>query len=310
MRFEVTILGSNSAMPAYGRFPTSQVLNVQEHLILIDCGEASQIRIDELHIKKNRINHIFISHLHGDHFFGLIGLIASYNLSCRKEPLEIFGPKGLKEIIEIQLHYSQTPLAFELYFHEVDPSKHQLIYENQVFEVFSIPLVHRIPTSGYLFREKPLSRNIIPEKIEEYQIPYQLIDGIKQGNDLKLPNGQVVSNEELTIPPMAPRAYAFCSDTVYQEELIPIVKGCDLLYHETTFRHDKLEQAIRTMHTTALQAATIAKKAKVGKLITGHYSSRYKDLTPLLEEARSVFPNTELGLEGRTYEVEQRRLEE
>jgi ribonuclease Z len=303
MRFEVTILGSNSAIPANGRFPTSQVLNVSEQLYLIDCGEGTQWRMQECNIKKNKINEIFISHLHGDHIFGLIGLLTSYSLARRTEPIKIYSPKGMEEIIEVQLRHISGALSFSLTFHELDTTRHQLIFEDNLIEVFTIPLKHRIPTCGFLFREKPHPLNINPAKIVAFKIPVEKIRAIKNGADLKLSNGEIIPNAELTYPPQEGRSFAFCSDTVYDESIVPFIKGIDLLYHEATFLHDLEHLAEETMHSTVKQAATIAQKAKVGQLIIGHYSSRYKDLAPLLDEAQKVFSNTVLGIEGETVSV-------
>ena len=307
MRFSITILGCNSALPAYGRFPTSQALNVSENLYLIDCGEGTQIQLNKFGIRRNRINQIFISHLHGDHVFGLMGILTSFSLSGRKKRLHIFSPAGLEEMIEVQVRLSHSKLSYPLEFHEIDTSTSSIIFEDKLLEVTSIPLKHRIPTTGYLFKEKRKPFNIIAEKLEMYQVPFTKITDIKNGKDFIHQSGKIISNKEFTMPPVLPRSYAFCSDTMYTESIIPIINGADLLYHETTYCHDLAERAKETMHSTALEAATIAKKAKVGKLITGHYSSRYAELSPILEEAKSVFQNVELGLEGRTFEVAMKR---
>ncbi len=304
MKFELTILGCNSAIPANNRFPTSQVLNIRGNLYLIDCGEGTQVRLRENRIKRSRINQIFISHLHGDHVFGLIGLLSSYGLNGRKEPLHIYCPPHLDEMINIQIKYTGHPLPYPLEFHITDTEKHQLIFEDNLLEVYTIPLIHRVPTHGFLFKEKQQSDSMIPEKIEKYNIPFQEINRIKNGGDWTTPNGNVIPHSKLTIPAAAPRSYAFCSDTAYNEAIIPIIKGVDLLYHESTFLHKELEYAERTKHSTSIQAATIAKKAEVGKLVLGHYSSRYIELDELQDEAKTVFQNTELGLEGKRFSVE------
>ncbi len=307
MRFDVTILGSNSAIPAHGRFPTSQVLNVSEQLYLIDCGEGTQWRLSEYNIKKSNINEIFISHLHGDHIFGLIGLLTSFSLSKRKEPIKLFSPKGLEEIIRVQLKIIGAALSYPLTFFELDTTRSQIIFEDNLVEVTTFPLQHRIPTSGFLFKEKLRSLNIIPSMIETYKIPIEKIKEIKNGADYKLLNGKIIPNKELTYPPLGKRSFAFCSDTAYTESILPFIKGVDLLYHESTFLHDMVQLAEETLHSTVKQAATIAKKAHVGKLIIGHYSSRYKDLTPLLDEAQKIFPNTVLGIEGKTVSVDYKK---
>jgi ribonuclease Z len=304
MRFEVTILGSNSAIPANGRFPTSQVLNVSEQLYLIDCGEGTQWRLQEYNIKKRKINEIFISHLHGDHIFGLIGLLTSLSLARRTDPITIFSPKGMEEIIQVQLMHTGGTLSFPLSFFELDTTRHQLIFEDNLIKVFTIPLKHRIPTCGFLFKEKTRPLNINPAKIVEFEIPVEKIRAIKNGADFELANGELIPNAELTYLPRQSRSFAFCSDTVYDESIILFIKGVDLLYHEATFLHDLKHLAEETMHSTAKQAAVIAQKANVGKLIIGHYSSRYKDLVPLLDEARKIFLNTVLGIEGETVSVD------
>ena len=302
MRFELILLGTNSALPAFGRFPSAQVLNVQENHYLIDCGEGAQIRMDEFRVRRYKIKQIFISHLHGDHIYGLIGFLSSLSLSDRTAPMDIFAPLGLEEIIRVQLKYAGG-LSFPLRFHTTDTEQHRLIFENASIEVYSLPLVHRAPASGFLFKEKERPRSMKAEKIEAYHIPYSDIPAIKNGAGYKLPDGQFIFNEELTWPPPAPRSYAYCSDTAYQEALVPLIQGVDLLYHESTFCEDKREQAALTGHSTAHQAATIAKMAGAGQLALGHYSSRYQNLEPFLKEARAVFPNTELGLDGKVFEV-------
>ena len=307
MHFDLTILGCNSAIPAHGRFPTSQVLNVSDQLYMIDCGEGAQWRLQETGIKRGKINQIFISHLHGDHIYGLIGLLNSYSLSKREEPITVFSPNGLEEIIRVQLKYTKAELSFPLFFIDVDTTEHQLIFEDSFVEVYSIPLTHRAPTSGFLFREKPRPLNIIASKIEEFNIPIQKIKEIKSGADFTLPNGTILSNSELTLPPIPSRSYAFCSDTLYDESIVSLIHGVDLLYHESTFLHELKPMAQETMHSTAKEAATIAKKANVGQLVLGHYSSRYKELNPLLDEAIQVFPNTVLGLDGKVIAVPLRK---
>lgn len=307
MRFEVTILGSNSAIPAHGRFPTSQVLSVSEHSYLIDCGEGTQWRLQEYNIKKSKIDVIFISHLHGDHIFGLIGLLTSLSLSGRTKPVKVFSPHGLEEIIRIQLKIIGGDFNFPLHFQALDTTRSQVVFEDNLIEAATIPLEHRIPTCGFLFKEKPRPLNIIPSKIKEYNISVEQIKEIKMGADFKLPDGRLIPNETLTFPRAEVRSYAFCSDTVYNESIIPLIKGVDLLYHETTFLHKMAHLAKETMHSTVEQAATIAKKANVGQLIIGHYSSRYKDLEPLLDEAQKVFPNSVLAIEGKTIAVDPKR---
>lgn len=301
MNFELTILGSNAAVPAHGRHLSAQVLTVGNESYLIDCGEGTQFQMMKFHVKRYKINHIFISHLHGDHIFGLIGLLMSYDLRGRQQPLHIYSPKGLQAMIEIQFN---EPPKFPLHFHVTDPTHSSLLFENKQVEVRSIPLVHRAPCHGFLFSEKPRLANVIKDKIEAYQIPYQVIPTIKNGADYTLEDGTVIPNEELTKPAGSPRRFAYCSDTMYSEAILPIIEGVDILYHEATFMHDLLSKAEKTMHTTAYQAAHLAQKANVKQLILGHFSSRYSDLAPLLKEAQNVFEQTTLVEEGKTIVVE------
>lgn len=307
MRFELTILGCNAAIPAFDRHPSAMVLNVREKLFLIDCGEGTQIQMNRYNIKRSRINHLFISHLHGDHIFGLAGLLTSMSLAGRTEGLAIFSPDGLEQMVRLQLKLSHSFLTYPLQFTVVDTTQSSLVFEDEDVEVSTIPLKHRIPTAGYLFREKPRPLNVIPEKLKAYQIPVEAIKFIKKGNDYIDPDGKVIAVEELTLPPFLPRSFAYCSDTAYLPDLIPLIRGVDLLYHETTFGEEKLEQAHQTMHSTAKQAAQIAKAAEVGQLLMGHYSSRYANLDGLHAEATAVFPSTVLGVEGQRYSVEARR---
>ncbi|HHM21851.1 MAG TPA: ribonuclease Z [Bacteroidetes bacterium] len=306
MEFALTILGVSGALPAFGRFPTSQFLQIQNHYFLIDCGEGAQMRLADFGLPRSRINHIFISHLHGDHFFGLPGLLFSYALTGRTTPLHVYSPEGLQPMIRALL-LPGAQLSFPLHFHTFQTDKNTLLLENEQLTVHTIPLRHQVPTCGFLFREKPFLKNIIKEKITELGLSIQQIKAVKKGSDLTLDNGQHLPNHSLTLPPFVPRSYAFISDTLYHPPVVAQIKDVDMLYHETTFCEADLQHAIATMHTTARQAATIAQKAGAGTLITGHYSSRYKDLEVLLEEARAVFAHTLPGREGETYRVERRR---
>ncbi|MBK9733060.1 MAG: ribonuclease Z [Chitinophagaceae bacterium] len=302
MTFEVTILGSNSALPAHGRHPTSQVLNHNEKLFLIDCGEGTQIQLTNYRIKRSKINQIFISHLHGDHYYGLIGLLTSYHLLKRVEPLHLFCPKGLKEILDLNFKYSDTHLTYELVVHEIDCSSSKLVFENEHLSVTTIPMKHRIPCCGFLFREKARDRRILPEKLEQFEIPLSNIVDLKAGKDVTV-GGRTIANHELTGEPPAPRCYAFCSDTLYSEHFLTQVKGVDLLYHEATFMEESAERASLTFHSTTLQAAKIALKAEVKKLLIGHFSAKYEDLQLVLQEAASIFPDTQLAIEGLTIQI-------
>ncbi len=260
------------------------------------------MRMSDFNIPRHKIHQIFISHLHGDHVFGLPGLLFSFDLSGRQEPLDIYSPAGLKEMILAQLRPS-IALSYPIQFHEIDTSVPELVFENPTISVESIPLKHGIPTVGFVFREKPRPLNIRPEKIAEYQLTIQHIKAAKAGEDVLLENGKLVGNQELTLPPAPLRSYAFLTDTLCDEAVLPHIQGVSSLYHDTTFCDDHVENAALTMHSTVRQAAQLASKAKVGRLITGHYSSRYKDLDVFLEEALPIFPNTVLGLEGTTYEI-------
>lgn len=306
MTFEVTILGSNSAIPANGRHPTSQVLNFNERLFLIDCGEGTQMQFNKYKIRFAKIDHIFISHLHGDHFFGLIGLITSYNLNHRTATLHIYGPKGIDEIINLQLSYCSRPTDYPIEFHIFEPNNGAIVFEDKTMKVTSLEMIHRIPCSGFIFTEKFTEYNIRKEKIKEYRIPFEAIGDIKKGADLQLADGQIIPNSELTLPLPTPRSYAFCTDTLYNEALLPHLQGVNLLYHEATFDKTRAERALETFHSTSVQAAEIAKKAQVQKLIIGHFSSRYhdNDLENLLNEAKSVFPNASLAIEGYTFPID------
>lgn len=302
--FELTILGCSSATPTSKRNPTAQVLNVCDRLFLIDCGEATQIQLRRYKIKFQKINHIFISHLHGDHYFGLIGLLSSMHLLGRTKELHLYAPAELKEIIDLQHKYSYTQLNYEIIFHPLQFEKSELLFEDEKVSVETIILNHRINCCGFLFKEKPHPRNIIPEKIKEYKIPTVEIPKIKNGSDYNTEEGKKIKNAELTIEGFPQRSYAYCSDTCYYEPIIEKIRGVDLLYHEATFMQDMAARAKETFHTTTIQAGTIAQKAAVKKLIIGHFSARYKDAEPLLIETKTVFENTVLAAEGERYTLE------
>ncbi|MCX6291920.1 MAG: ribonuclease Z [Bacteroidetes bacterium] len=304
MIFEVTILGSSSATPIYQRHPTAQVLNIHEHLFLVDCGEGTLIQMNRYRVKFHRINHIFISHLHGDHYLGLMGLLSTMHLQGRANPLHLFAPGDLQEIIGIQLKFSQTVLRYEIIFHPLNPTSPMLIYEDDDIEISTIILNHRIPCTGFLFAEKQRQRKLLKEKLFEYQVPVSAYQDLKNGNDYIREDGRKLLNSELTGDPRTPRKYAFCSDTSYDERILPHIAGIDLLYHEATFMNDKVERASETFHTTAAQAATIALKANVKRLLIGHFSARYKNLYPLLGEAKEIFSNTTMAMEGDRFLIE------
>lgn len=301
MKFEVTILGSSSATPVYNRNPSAQLLNCNEKFYLIDCGEGTQQQLTKYNLKAARIDYIFISHLHGDHYFGLIGLLSSLHLNGRVKPMQIFGPKPLLEILEIQFKYSDTVLRYPIEFFPIEADESRQIFENQDLVVKTIVLNHRIPTTGFVFQQKQRQRKLIKEKTDE--IPMAYYTALKKGVDVELPDGKILSSEEYTTPADPPRCYAYCSDTMYDESYFSSIKDCDTLYHEATFMHELLDRAKETHHTTALQAGEVAKINGVQKLLIGHFSSRYKTLQMLLEETQSVFENTELAVEGRTFHL-------
>lgn len=304
MSFELTILGSSSATPTATRHPSAQVLNHNERLFLIDCGEATQIQMIRYKVKMHRINHVFISHLHGDHYLGLMGFISTLHLQGRSIPLHIYGPQDLETLIRLQLEYSDTTLRYSLEFHIIDNTEPKIIYEDSDISVETIILSHRIPCTGFVFRQKPQLRKIIREKILQYDIPVEAMSSIKQGADFTDENsGKIIPNSEITTEPSPVKSFAYCSDTIYDESLLPQIKGVNTLYHESTFMHDMLLRAQETYHTTCLQAGQLAKKAMVKQLIIGHFSARYSDLDPLLLEAQSAFANTTLAIEGNTYPI-------
>jgi ribonuclease Z len=304
MKFEVTILGSSSATPIFNRNPSSQTLNINDRLYLIDCGEGTQQQMLRFGVKASRIDNIFISHLHGDHYLGLVGLLSSLHLNGRTKPLNLFAPFQLKEIIDIQLKYSETELQYEINYVDTDPAKAALIFENQDITVETIPLYHRIPTTGFLFKQKNRNRKLLKDKAEELNIPVEYYTALKKGQNYVAPDGKVYKNSDLTVAPEAPKTYAYCSDTIYSEQYFKQISGVDLLYHESTFLNDMLERAQSTFHTTALQAGHVALKTSVKKLALGHFSARYKTLDDLLAEAQTVFPNSELAIEGKTFVIE------
>ncbi|MBL0329232.1 MAG: ribonuclease Z [Bacteroidetes bacterium] len=296
--FELTILGCSSATPTSKRNPTAQLLNIAERFFLIDCGEATQIQLRRFKLKFQRINHIFISHLHGDHYLGLMGLISSMHLLGRTIELHLYCPAELQEIIEVQFKHSQSYIKFQIVYHPHQYVDNAIIFEDDRVEVRTLVLNHRIPCCGFIFKEKPLPPTISKETIYQHHLTVEEIVAIKEGSDLTKNNGEVIKNSDLLNPPLVPRSYAYCSDTCYDERIIDYIKGVNLLYHEATFLQEMEARAKETFHTTALQAGMIAKQANVKQLMIGHYSARYKDLEPLLVEAKSVFDNTILAIEG------------
>ena len=304
MTFSLTILGNSSAIPTSTRYTSAHVLNVHERFFLIDCGEGTQMQLRRHKIKLGKINHIFISHLHGDHTFGLFGLLSSYGILNRTTDLHIYASPDLERIINNHLIAFGIFLPYKLVFHALDCSRSEKIYEDDKMWVETIPLKHRIPTCGFLFKEKPKLKNIRKDVIEKYKISIKEIIRIKEGTDFVTPEGQVIRNEKLTFDPPKPRSFAYCVDTRYHGVINTKERHVDLLYHEATYMQDLADRAKETFHSTSFQAATMAKKAKVGKLILGHFSPRYKNLDLLLDEARQVFKNTFIGEEGLTFSIE------
>ena len=298
MSFKLTILGCNSALPTVDKNPTSQLLSANERFFLIDCAEGTQVQLRRYKIKFQRINHIFISHLHGDHYFGLIGLISSMHLLGREKELHLYAHPPLKEIIDSQLAASNTELCYPLFFHPLPYENEQILFEDNKIEVSNILLDHGIPCSGFLFKEKLSLRKINSEKINEYNVPIDQLKSLKNGEDFITIEGEKICNEILTTENRLPISYAFCSDTKYNDRIVEKIKNVSLLYHETTFMEDRKERAIETFHSTTIDAATIAVKSEVGALLIGHFSQRYKDLDELLSETKSVFDNTKLAQQG------------
>jgi ribonuclease Z len=304
MSLKLTILGCHSATPRVNAYPTSQYLEINNQHFLIDCGEGTQRQMRKYKIGFSKINHIFISHLHGDHFFGLIGLIATFGILNREKELHIYGPKGVKELINIQLKLSSSWTKYVLIFHELTSKKSELIFEDEKVTVHTIPLHHRVYTNGFLFREKEGLRKVDLSKTALYpEIDTCDYQNLKNGKDFVLENGTVISNETLTQNPNKTKSYAFCSDTSYKPDIVPIIKNATLLYHEATFLNDREDLAKKTRHSTAKQAATIALAAEVEQLILGHYSSRYKDITAFKKEAETVFPNLILAEAGKEIKI-------
>ena len=303
MKFEVTIIGSSSATPVYNRNPSAQLLNCNEKIYLIDCGEGTQQQLMKFGIKASKIDLIFISHLHGDHYFGLIGLLSSMHLNGRIKPIKIFAPAALKDILELQFKHSETILRYDIDFKAIEPGQTTQIYENADLTVETIVLNHRIPCTGFKFTQKKRLRKLIVEKLEQEQIPVEYFPLLKRGMDLDLPGGTVLRNADYTMDSDEPKSYCYCSDTLADDSYLSQLENCTMLYHEATFLHEMLERANQTHHTTALQAGEVAKNVNADKLLIGHFSSRYKTLLPLLEEAKTIFENTELAIEGSTYQI-------
>lgn len=302
MAFELTILGCNSAVPAYGRHPSSQILKTNNHQFLIDCGEGTQFQLSKYKIKRSKINHIFISHMHGDHYFGLAGLLSTFYLNGRKESVNIYAPPELESIIRSQVTPPNSFVNYNILFHPLNFETSSTILELEDIIVQSFPVTHRIPCCGFSFHEKKQGRSIIGEKMKALNIPYDRINDIRKGADFISKDGTVIANNEITEENTTPlSSYAYSADTSYNEDIIPIIKNVSTLYHDCTFGCDFQDRALATKHSTSHDAATIAKKAKVNQLILGHYSAKYKEIEFLKEEAQSIFKNTDLALEGKVF---------
>lgn len=302
-KFEVHILGCGSALPTTRHLATSQVINIREKLFMIDCGEGAQVQLRKSRLKFSRLNHIFISHLHGDHCFGLMGLISTFGMLERTANLHIHCHADLQRILEPQIEFFCKGMPYNVVFELFNPGEQAVIYDDRSVSIETIPLRHRVPCCGFLFREKPTPNHIRRDMIDFYQIPTYLINRIKNGEDYVLEDGTVIPNTRLTTPSDPPRSYAYCSDTCYLPRICEQIKGCDLLFHEATFADADAKRAKETFHTTAPQAAEIAKAAQVKKLVIGHYSARYEDESILLKEASEVFPQTILAQENLKIEL-------
>lgn len=297
----LTILGNNSAIPAFDRHPTAQVLQTQEETYLIDCGEGTQMQIAKYKIRRSKINYIFISHLHGDHYFGLIGLITSMSLLGRTQPLHLYGPADLQKILQLQMDAAKTVLNYEFYFHPL--TEEGEIMNNNKMTVRCFKTQHRIECWGFYFKEKRNPRKIDAERIKSFDIPASFYEKLQHGEDYTTKKGTIVPNDEVTIAAPAPKSYAYCADTIFDEGLVDKVKNADLLYHEATYLKDNEKKAAERFHSTTIQAAMIAEKSGAKKLLIGHFSAKYELLDDFLSETTAVFPNTELALQGICYKI-------
>jgi len=307
MPFQVTILGSNSALPAHGRHPSAQVLQTGDRLIMLDCGEGTQMRLSDCRIRPGKLEIILISHLHGDHYFGLVGLLNSFHLTGRLRPLTVYAPAELLPILELQMRYTKGQLSYALSVVPTGADGVHLLFQDAAMEILSFPLHHGpAPTTGFLIRERAGGRRIQGEKAQALRIPHADMERLRQGEDVLDAAGRLVRNQDLTLNPWQPRSYAYCSDTAYLPALSDVLRGVDLLYHEATYAEADAHRAAERFHSTARQAALLAASAGVGRLLIGHFSSRYDQLDSLLAESRDVFPNTDLALEGEVFSVEKR----
>lgn len=304
MSLSITILGSNSALPTSKRFSSAQVLNMLERYFLLDCAEGTQMQLRRTRTKFGKINNIFISHLHGDHYLGIFGLLSTFNLLGRKNALNIYAPSEFEKVLEFHKSFIEHDIVFPINFHPLSDSSYSLIYEDKKIETYKFPLKHRIPTYGFLFKEKKKELHIRKEVINKYNLSIQEIKAIKEGSDLFLENNNIIPNIELTLPPSPQLSFAYCTDTIYNENIIQYIKDVDVLYHESTFLEETKARAKQTFHSTAADAATIAKKANAKQLIIGHFSARYHDTDQFLTEAQQVFKNTILAEDCKTIEYQ------
>lgn len=305
MSLNLTILGCHSATPRVNAYPTSQYLEINNSHFLIDCGEGTQRQMRKYKVGFSKIDHIFISHLHGDHFYGLVGLLSTYGILSREKELHVYGPKGIKEVTLLQLKISQSHAKYKIVFHELSSIKSELIFEDDKVSVSTIPLNHRVYTNGYLFKEKEKPKKLHMGNISNYEeIGRADYLNIKAGKDIILSTGEIIPNDELTLPPKKALSFAFCSDTMFKPDIVPIIKDVDLLYHEATFLADREDLAKKTKHSTSKQAAQIAKAANAKQLVVGHYSGRYKDISLFQKEAQEIFNNTELAVPGKIFKID------
>ena len=305
MSVSLTILGCHSATPRINAYPTSQFLEINNRHFLIDCGEGTQRQMRKYKVGFSKIDHIFISHLHGDHFYGLVGLLSTYGILSREKDLHVYGPKGIEEVTLLQLKISKSHAKYKIVFHELTSTKSELIFEDEKVSVKTIPLNHRVYTNGYLFKEKEKPKKLHIDNIGNYEeIGKADYLNIKAGKDITLSTGEIIPNDELTLPPKKALSYAYCSDTMYKPDIVPIIKDVDLLYHEATFLSDREDLAKKTKHATSKQAAQIAKATNTKKLIIGHYSGRYKDISLFQKEAQEIFENTELAIPGKLFKIQ------
>ncbi|MDR2083963.1 MAG: ribonuclease Z [Bacteroidales bacterium] len=303
MPIKITILGSNSAVPSTHRWTSAQYMTVGGNGVLLDCGEGTQIRLKMFGIKLNSINQIYITHLHGDHFFGLIGLISTFHLIGRNKPLTIFGPKELEEVIRFQLDVSNSFLSYEVTFVPTNPAEQEIIFEDKHYSVTSFPLKHSVSTTGFLFKEKEKPANVKKDFIIQHDLSIEQITDIKNGNDFIDKDGNVHKHASITYNKLLSNSYAYCTDTMYMPEIIPIIDNCDAVYHEATFLSDLQHLAVEKYHATAREAALIAKNAHAKKLIIGHFSKRYKTTDALIAEATEIFPNTIAAEDGMVISI-------